>query len=34
MFVKILGIGIGKYVGDKMNWLDGGIVLISIFELV
>lgn len=34
MFVKILGIGISKYVGDRMNWLDGGIVLISIFELM
>ena len=34
MFVKILGIGIGKYVGDRMNWLDGGIVLISMFELM
>jgi hypothetical protein len=34
MFVKILGIGIGKYVGDRMNWLDGGIVMISIFELM
>jgi hypothetical protein len=33
MFVKILGIGIGKYVGDRMNWLDGSIVMISIFEL-
>jgi hypothetical protein len=34
MFVKILAIGINKYIGDKMNWLDGGIVLISLFELM
>ena len=34
MFAKILGIGIKKYVGDRMNWLDGGIVMISIFELL
>lgn len=34
MFVKILGIGINKYVGDRMNWLDGSIVCVSIFELL
>jgi len=34
MMVKILGIGVGKYVGDRMNWLDGGIVLISMFEIM
>jgi hypothetical protein len=34
MFAKILGIGISKYFGDRMNWLDGGIVMISIFEMV
>ena len=34
MFAKILGIGTKKYVSDRMNWLDGGIVMISIFELV
>jgi hypothetical protein len=34
MFAKILGIGYSKYVADRMNWLDGGIVLISIFEML
>jgi hypothetical protein len=34
MFVKILGIGMPKYIGDRMNWLDGGIVMISIFEIM
>jgi hypothetical protein len=34
MFAKIFGIGIKKYVGDRMNWLDGGIVMISIFEIL
>jgi hypothetical protein len=34
MVLKIMGIGINKYIGDRMNWLDGGIVLISIFELM
>lgn len=34
MFVKILGIGVKKYVADRMNWLDGGIVMVSIFELI
>jgi len=34
MFAKIIGIGINKYLADKMNWLDGGIVMTSIFELI
>ena len=34
MSIKLLALGIMKYIGDKMNWLDGGVVLISIFELV
>ena len=34
MFVKILGIGIKKYCNDKMNYLDGGIVSASIFEML
>lgn len=29
-----MAIGVKKYVDDKMNWLDGGIVLLSIFEMV
>ena len=31
---KLLAIGIHKYVADKMNWLDGGVVMLSIFEKV
>jgi hypothetical protein len=34
MFAKIGGIGIKKYMADRMNWLDGFIVLTSIFEMV
>lgn len=34
MFAKIGGIGTSKYLADKMNWLDGFIVMTSIFELV
>lgn len=34
MFAKIAGIGIKKYLADTMNWLDGFIVLTSIFELI
>ena len=34
MFAKLLAIGIKKYVDDSMNWLDGGIVMISLIELI
>ena len=34
MASKILAIGINKYAGDRMNYLDGGVVSLSIFELV
>jgi hypothetical protein len=34
MFAKIGGIGTNKYLADKMNWLDGFIVMTSIFELI
>lgn len=34
MFCKLLAIGIGKYCSDKMNYLDGSVVMLSIFELV
>jgi len=34
MTVKLLAIGVGKYVGDKMNILDGSVVMLSIFEIV
>ena len=34
MSVKLLAIGFGKYIADTMNILDGGVVLLSIFELL
>ena len=34
MFTKLFAIGISKYIDDKMNWLDGGIVMISLIELI
>ena len=34
MFVKLLAIGFGKYIADTMNILDGGVVMLSIFELL
>jgi len=34
MGTKIIAIGIKKYVDDKMNWLDGSVVLLSIFEII
>jgi hypothetical protein len=34
MLLKQIAIGMTKYLADKMNWLDGFIVLSSIFELV
>ena len=30
---KVLAIGIQKYLMDKMNWLDGGVVMLSVFEM-
>ena len=33
MFSKIIAIGIGKYSADKMNYLDGSVVMLSIFEM-
>lgn len=32
--IKMLAIGPKKYLADKMNWLDGGVVSISIFEML
>ena len=34
MFSKILAIGMSKYWEDKMNYIDGTVVLLSIFEMV
>jgi hypothetical protein len=33
MGLKIIGIGVVKYLKDKMNYLDGGIVLLSLVDL-
>jgi hypothetical protein len=34
MSVKILALGIKKYCADRLNYLDGFVVLISIFEMI
>jgi hypothetical protein len=34
MVVKIIAIGIKKYLADSMNYLDGFIVISSVFELL
>lgn len=34
MSLKLTGIGFVKYSADKMNYLDGGVVMLSIFEYV
>jgi hypothetical protein len=34
MTSKLLAIGPKKYLSDKMNWLDGGVVSISIVEIL
>lgn len=34
MALKILALGVVKYCSDRMNYLDGGVVLISIFEMI
>ena len=31
---KLVAIGISKYCADKMNYLDGGVVLLSVIEMV
>jgi hypothetical protein len=30
---KVIAVGVVKYCSDKMNYLDGGVVLLSIFEM-
>lgn len=32
--IKLSAMGLMKYVADRMNWLDGTVVLISVFELI
>ena len=34
MMSKILAVGVGKYAAEKMNYLDGGVVMLSVFEMV
>jgi hypothetical protein len=33
MSLKLLGQGVLKYMSDKMNYLDGGVVLLSVIEI-
>ena len=34
MVSKIIAIGIKKYLMDRMNWLDGSVVMLSIYEII
>jgi hypothetical protein len=34
MTSKLIAIGATKYLRDKMNWLDGTVVSLSIFEIL
>jgi hypothetical protein len=34
MFLKILAIGVVKYLRDKLNYMDGTIVILSLVELI
>ena len=34
MFLKIVAIGLLKWLQDKMNYMDGGIVLMSLVEMI
>lgn len=34
MFSKISAIGVQKYCAERMNWLDGSVVMLSIFEMI
>jgi uncharacterized membrane protein len=34
MFSKLLAIGITKYAADRMNWLDGFVVILSLVEMI
>lgn len=31
---KLLAIGVGKYCADKMNYIDGSVVLLSVIEML
>jgi hypothetical protein len=32
--LKLIGLGILKYLANPMNWLDGGVVCLSLFEMI
>jgi hypothetical protein len=34
MVAKLLALGFGKYADDRMNWLDGFVVILSVVEIV
>lgn len=34
MFLKILALGVVKYLRDKLNYMDGTIVILSLVELI
>lgn len=34
MGIKLIGLGILKYLANPMNWLDGGVVCLSLFEMI
>lgn len=34
MIIKFSGIGVKKYFAEKMNWLDGGIVSLSVMDMI
>ena len=34
MFTKLISIGVGKYCSERMNYLDGSVVILSIIEMV
>jgi hypothetical protein len=34
MFLRIIAIGPGKWLADKMNYMDGTIVILSLIELL
>jgi len=34
MSSKLIAVGVGKYCGDKMNYIDGSVVMLSVFEMI
>ena len=31
---KLIAVGVGKYCADKMNYIDGSVVMLSVIEMV